>query len=54
MNPIYFKRTSSSLVNLLHVSLVWAYLFHNNNLLAGAAPAQNEWGDKTKNWNLWS
>jgi len=35
MNPIYCKRTSSSLVNLLsECNLAWAYLFHNNLLVS--------------------
>jgi len=29
----FCKGTSSNLVNLPNVTLAWAYLFHNNNLL---------------------
>jgi len=38
MKLSYYKRTSSSLVNLPNVTLAWAYLFHNNNLLVASEP----------------
>jgi len=40
MKPIYCKRTSSSLVNLPNVTLPWAYMFRNNNLLVSLVASE--------------